>query len=122
SVNAAASATADPAGDRRASSASDADREASNALSAGGKANEFARALDTAKFSAVAGNAGRAQESVIAQIKMAVANVGAQKGDRTISLELSPRELGNIDVHMRMSKDGKTTIAIAAERADTLSL
>jgi hypothetical protein len=61
------------------------------------------------------------QEAVLAQVKMGIENA-QKKGERFISIELSPRDLGTIDVQMRVSKEGRTTVQIAADRAETLSL
>lgn len=60
-------------------------------------------------------------EDVLAQIKFGLSSLGT-KGDSKISIQLRPKELGNVDVRIEMGHDGKTKIAIMAEKIDTLNL
>lgn len=58
---------------------------------------------------------------VIAQIKFGVSGLAA-KGERTISIQLHPKELGSVDIHMKLGSDGKNTVTVIAEKTDTLNL
>jgi hypothetical protein len=60
-------------------------------------------------------------DDVLAQIKFGLSATGI-KGDNKISIQLRPKELGNVDVRIEMGHDGKTKIAIMAEKTDTLNL
>lgn len=60
-------------------------------------------------------------EDVLAQIKFGLSSLGT-KGDSKISIQLRPKELGNVDVRIEMGHDGKTKVAIMAEKIDTLNL
>lgn len=60
-------------------------------------------------------------EDVLAQIKFGLSSLGG-KGDSKISIQLRPKELGSVDVRIEMAHDGKTKIAIMAEKTDTLNL
>jgi hypothetical protein len=66
-------------------------------------------------------NRGMKAEDVMAQIKFGVSQL-AGKNESNISIQLSPKELGTVDVRMEISSDGKTKVSIMAERADTLNL
>ena len=61
------------------------------------------------------------QKDVIAQIKFGVDQI-AQSGTKQVSVQLYPKELGHVDIHMETSKDGQTHVKIIAERTETMNL
>jgi len=60
-------------------------------------------------------------EDVMAQIKFGVSALSG-KNDGRITIQLSPKELGSVDVKMEVGHDGKTRVAVLAEKADTMNL
>lgn len=68
--------------------------------------------LTTNKF----GNA----DDVLAQIKFGVSPL--VKGQKNISIQLHPKELGGIDIKMETNNEGKTKVTVIAEKSDTLTL
>jgi len=79
-----------------------------------GTGQDYSQSTTTNRFSD--------SDSVMAQIKFGLNNTSNNDSDRTVSVQLSPKELGNIDVHMKTSSDGKTHVTIMAEKTDTLNL
>jgi hypothetical protein len=84
---------------------------------------KFQKYLDAVSNTAnnIHANYNEKAESVMAQIKFGVSSV-VGKEDNTISIQLHPKELGSVDVHMQIAEDGKTKITIMAEKTDTLNL
>ena len=60
-------------------------------------------------------------EAAIAQIKFGVA-AAAAKGDKQVTIQLYPKELGTVDVHMKISATKGAEITMVAERSETASL
>lgn len=60
-------------------------------------------------------------KDVLAQIKFGV-NQAAQNGNKQVTVQLYPKELGNVDIHMETTKEGKTHVKVMAERTDTMNL
>lgn len=101
----------------------------------GAAKTDASQLLDSSKFKEYmklsdvqAGGVAKAQtntapraESVLAQIKFGVA-AAAAKGDKTITIQLSPKELGTVDVHMKIHSDGRADVSVVAQRADTMSM
>ena len=58
---------------------------------------------------------------VMAQIKFGISSLGA-KGESKITIQLHPKELGSVDVRIETGHDGKTKVAVMAEKIDTLNL
>jgi len=58
---------------------------------------------------------------VMAQIKFGISSLGS-KGESKITIQLHPKELGSVDVRIETGHDGKTKVAIMAEKIDTLNL
>lgn len=61
-------------------------------------------------------------EQILAQIKFGVHTMPTGKDESHISIQLHPKELGTVDIRMEIAADGKTRIAILAEKTDTLNL
>lgn len=59
-------------------------------------------------------------EDVLAQVKFGVSN--AVQGSKIVTIQLAPKELGNVDIRMETSAEGKTKVSIIAEKTDTLNL
>ncbi len=60
-------------------------------------------------------------ESVLAQIKFGMA-AAAAKGEKHISIQLYPKELGTVDVHMKISASKGAEITVVAEKSETASM
>jgi len=60
-------------------------------------------------------------EDVLAQIKFGISSLNGNR-DSKITIQLHPKELGSVDVRMELGNDGKTKVAIMAEKIDTLNL
>ncbi|MBV9814091.1 MAG: flagellar hook-length control protein FliK [Acetobacteraceae bacterium] len=57
-----------------------------------------------------------------AQAIPAVVTLASQNGTHSISLRLTPDELGSLHVHIERAASGATAVSLAADRADTLNL
>lgn len=60
-------------------------------------------------------------KNMVAQVKFGV-DQAVQSGNKQVSIQLYPKELGTVDMHMETTKDGKTHVKIIAERTDTMNL
>lgn len=84
------------------------------------KLGEYLNVTQAGTGNATASRTGDAQD-VLAQIKFGTAALAA-KGGRSISIQLYPKELGNVDIRMELGSEGKTRVTIIAEKTDTMNL
>lgn len=68
-----------------------------------------------------ANHAATKSESVVAQIKFGMA-AAAAKGDKQVTIQLYPKELGTVDVHMKISATKGVEITMIADKSDTASM
>jgi flagellar hook-length control protein FliK len=77
----------------------------------------------TAPSSAPAANAATTSAAAVPITGLAVAIAArAQAGSNQFEIRLDPPELGRIDVHLDVDRDGQVTSHVTADRADTLAL
>jgi flagellar hook-length control protein FliK len=70
-----------------------------------------------------AANAAGAYAPAVAIAGLAVEIVArAREGNNRFEIRLDPPELGRIDVHLRMDRDGNVTSRLYVERSETLDL
>ena len=77
----------------------------------------------TASSSAPSANAATTSPAAVPIAGLAVAIAArAQAGSNQFEIRLDPPELGRIDVHLDVDRDGQVTSHVTADRADTLAL
>jgi flagellar hook-length control protein FliK len=77
----------------------------------------------TASSSAPTANAATTSPAAVPIAGLAVAIAArAQAGSNQFEIRLDPPELGRIDVHLDVDRDGQVTSHVTADRADTLAL
>jgi hypothetical protein len=83
-----------------------------------------AKDLQTASLSAYgSGGSPKYEETVLAQVRMAVASAGANGiTEGKIRLKLHPKELGGVDIRVEKGADGRHAVTVMADRAETLTL
>jgi len=82
-----------------------------------------AAAATTPSTAAAAANSAAAATAAVPIAGLAVAIAArAQAGSNQFEIRLDPPELGRIDVHLDVDRDGQVTSHVTADRADTLAL